>query len=119
MGNISGEKMKIQGDTIIFKSDDENYYKEKDGIKPNTVRFVYQKEEILLMVNFYNECKEEIKYIEIHNRTSPHLYFRRRIRDITWYGDRFVYIISWFHEEDGICKGYNAPIRKWEITDKS
>lgn len=103
--------MKIEGNTIIFKSDDDVYFKEEAGIKPNTVRFVWEKHEIPEMVNFFKEIESEVKYIEIHNRRSPYLFFKRQIRDITYFEDRLVWIISWFHEENGEQHGYNAPIR--------
>ena len=103
--------MNIDGNIVSFKSDDDIYFKEEAGIKPNTVRFVWEKAEIPLMVNFYKELQEEVKYIEIHNRRSPHLFFKRQIRDIVWFEDRLVWIFSWFHEEDGVQEGYNAPIR--------
>lgn len=102
--------MEINDNTIIFESDDETYFKEKAGIKPNIVRFAYLPKEIEGLAGFYNEIKDEVKYIEIHNRISPHLFFKREIRDITWFGDRLVWIISWFHEVDGVQTGYNAPI---------
>ncbi len=103
--------MKIEGNKIIFKSDDEVYFKEEAGIKPNTVRFVWEPLELPQIVNFYKELEEEVKYIEIHNRRSPHLSFKRQIRDIYYFEDRLVWIISWFHEDkDGLQNGYNAPM---------
>lgn len=103
--------MEINGDTIIFKSDDDCYFKEEAGIKPNTVRFVWEKTEIPEMVTFYKELESEVKYIEIHNRRSSHLFFKRQVRDITYFEDRLVWIISWFHEDNGIQTGFNAPIQ--------
>lgn len=103
--------MKIDGNTIIFKSDDDVFFKEEAGIKPNTTRFVWEKHELPMIVNFYKEIQEEVKYIKIHNKRSPNLFFKRQIRDIYWYEDRLVWIISWFHEENGIQDGFNAPIR--------
>ena len=103
--------MKIEGNKIIFKSDDDVYFKEEAGIKPNTVRFVREPFELPEMVNFYKELEEEVKYIEIHNRKSPHLLFKRQIRDIYWMEDRLVWIFSWFHEDgNSIQDGYNAPM---------
>lgn len=102
--------MEINGNTIVFKSDDENYFKEEAGIKPNTVRFAYLPKELEGLADFHNTIKDELKYIEIHNRISPHLFFKRQIRDITWFGERLVWIFSWFHEVDGVQTGYNAPI---------
>lgn len=103
--------MEINGNTIIFKSDNETYFKEKVGIKPNTVRIIYILKELEGIVNFYGTLRDEVKYIEVHNSIYPHLFFKRQIRDITWFfDDRMVWIISWFHEVDGIQTGYNAPI---------
>lgn len=104
--------MIIRNNTIFFKADDDVYFKEEAGIKPNTVRFVYEPNELRDMANFYKEVEEEVKYIQIRNRRSPHLFFKRQIRDIHWFEDRLVWIISWLHEDkDGVQNGYNAPIQ--------
>lgn len=106
--------MKIDGNTITFKSIDDFYFKEKAGIKPNTVRFLEDWDEITEMENFEIDLENEVKYITIQNKISPHLNFKRQIRDISRIyttPQMWVWIISWFHEEDGSQSGYNAPIR--------
>jgi hypothetical protein len=106
--------MKIDGNKIIFKSIDDFYFKELAGIKPNTVRFVEDSDEMLAIADFAADLESETKYIEIHNKISPHLYFKRCIRDISEIyrlPTMRVWIFSWFHEENGITTGYNAPVK--------
>lgn len=103
--------MIIRNNTIFFKSDDDCYFKEEAGIKPNTVRFVWEPQELKDVANLYNESQKEVKYIQIQNRRTPHLFFKRQIRDIHWYSERVVFIFSWLHEDkDHKQEGYNAPI---------
>lgn len=97
VGDIGGEKMKVQGDTIIFKSDPVFYFKERDGIKPNTAREFINKDEEAEVLEFF-EKKKEIQYIQIHHSAYPLLCFKRRIRDISIiYLNNLsrLYIFSW------------------------
>ncbi len=108
--------MRIEGNTIVVKSDDNSYFKEEAGIKPNKVRFFHDFNERREIENFCKEMEEEVKYIEVHNSMSPYLFFRRQLRDISqvhdiWGGANLCYVFSWFHEEDGTQKGFNAPVR--------
>ncbi len=104
--------MRITHNTIFFKSGDDFYFKEKSGIKPNTVRTFNDMDELKQMIEFQKETEEEVKYIEIRNRLSPHLWFKRQIRDISVIPREWIWIISWFHEVAGIQDGYNAPLLK-------
>lgn len=107
--------MRIEGNTIVLKSSDEYYFKEEAGIKPNTVRIFQEQSEFKEVINFKQEIEEEIKNIEIQNVKSIRLSFKRQLRDISImelpYSDDYIFIFSWFHEEDGVQIGYNAPIR--------
>jgi hypothetical protein len=97
--------MIIRNNTIFFKSDDDFYFKEEIGIKPNTVRFFHDLNEIRDMVRFAIESLTEEKYIEISNVKNPMKSFRRTIRDITQFhvfGTRY-WIITWNPIHDVPC----------------
>jgi len=91
--------MRIEGSTIIFKSDEWFYLKEKHGVKPNTVR--------VLNVDEYNKImKTGLKKIRIVHKQNPEEYFEREITDISDIspivgacGGKFIFIFSWKHEE--------------------
>ena len=90
------------GDVIIFNSIDDFYFKEEAGIKPNTVRIPKDKHEYDLMMDFLESIKNNSRFIEIHNKISPHLYFKRMLRDVsmlkignvTFYNE-YIFIFSW------------------------
>jgi len=92
-------KVDEYGEMIIFNSTDEYYFKEESGIKPNTVRMAYNKEEKDILEDFYISIRNNCRYIEIHNKTSPHLFFQRMIRDISKmmipFTEDCIYIFSW------------------------
>ena len=75
--------------TIHFKSIPENYEKEKDGRKPNTLRTLESYTEHL----FSEETEPE--FIIIENSITGE-FFTREISDISFW-DKWV-IISWKHE---------------------
>ena len=107
--------MRIEGNMIVLNSDDDSYFKEEAGIKPNKVRFFHDFKERKEIESFCKELEEEVKYIEVHNSISPHLFFRRQLRDISgvhdmWGGANLCCVFSWFHEEDRTQEGFNAPI---------
>lgn len=108
---VEGEVMHIRGNTIYFKSDDEFYFKEEAGIKPNTVRTFTELDELKSMIDFEMDTENEVKYIQIQNSISPYLYFKRQIRDVSRMPGKWCWVISWFHEEDAIQTGFNATIK--------
>lgn len=82
--------MKQEDKTIEFKSNLENYPKEKNGLKPNTVRFTddWTKERWAK----YNKAI----FIKIVNKEYPEHHFTRSITDKTKYKN--IVIISWRKE---------------------
>ena len=101
--------MKIQNNTIIFKSMDEFYFKEESGKKPGTVRFFHDLSEIKDMIDFHAGFDEgELKFIEIHNKKSPNLSFKREIKDISQLPDMWAWIISWVHKQEHRDLGTDA-----------
>lgn len=106
--------MRIEGNTIFFKSIDDFYFKEKAGIKPNTVRFVDDSDEMKAVANFAADMESETLYIEVCNKLSPNLSFKRTLRDISEVyrtSQMRVWLFSWFHDENGVTTGYNAPVK--------
>ena len=89
--------MKIENNTIIFKSAPEYYQKEKSGLKCNTVRQITKPDEYKAFHDFYR-CFEAIsnKTIKIINSESGES-FLRRITDISIFKE--VYIFSWEHSK--------------------
>jgi|GEM_PF-4588602 len=85
--------MKVKDDLIMFKSDPEMFEKEKDGRKPNTIRWSYDADEIAQMTIFARDFKKDCqKYIQIENSVTGET-FVRRLSDISFYGG--VYVFSW------------------------
>ena len=94
------KKMKIERDTVIFKSAPEFFQKEQKGIKPNTVRILSQPEEEQL-----NKVKDQLKTIKIIS-TETGDSFERGITDISLAilsNDSFcehecrLFVFSWHH----------------------
>ena len=81
----------IDGDTVQFKSKDEHWQKEKDGIKPNTVRYID-------MMEWGVYSAHDIQYISIVHAESGHT-FHRKITDMTCatVGKQPIFIFSWDH----------------------
>ena len=86
--------MKIEGDTVLFKSAPEFFQKEQKGIKPNTVRILSQPEEEQLY-----KVKDQLKTIKtISTETGDN--FERGITDITpvvLSKECRVFAFSWHH----------------------
>lgn len=80
---------------ITFKSLPEYFYKERSGLKPNTVRIVDKDE------RFNKLFSGEVKVIKIVNSQNITQSFERFISDITFFdvNGTEVVIISW--EQDG------------------
>lgn len=90
--------MKIEGDRIIFKSSPNNYFKERDGQKCNTLRRFSGWEELRDFERFKDEVdfNEPNKTIRIYCDFEG--WFERTITDITPFEG--YYIISWKHKEE-------------------
>lgn len=97
--------MKIEGDTVIFKSDLVFYQKEQKGTKPNTVRILSQSEEDQLY-----KVKDQLKTIRIIS-TETDDSFERGITDISLaiLASEIcrVFVFSWHH-----FRFYNVLERK-------
>ena len=92
--------MEIEGNTIIFKSTPQNYYKEFHGFKPNTVRRFDDEIELAAFLYFKNRLTEcsKIKITTTFPIGDIAAQFERYITDITKFED--LYIISWKHEDE-------------------
>lgn len=73
--------------TISFKSTSMNFYKEKSGIKSNTVRFTDDWD-----LERWNKI-DEATHVQICNKDNPKDKFQRKIKDKTIHKN--VVIISW------------------------
>jgi hypothetical protein len=107
-------------EAISFKSVPENFVKERDGLKPNTVRVVATNDP-----RFEALDQRTAKVIEIIN-TDTGEFFQRMITDISFWDGRFI--ISWEHaqkekmeeigmDKDEIVKALVAIISKGENPD--
>lgn len=91
--------MKIEGNTIIFKTVNEIYWKEQKGQKPNTARFLDTIDEIEQVVGFQAAFLESGNArIRIVNADQPQYSFTRKLNDITQYPGKWLYIFSWADE---------------------
>ena len=73
-------------------SNNEVYWKEKTGLKPNTLRKVDKKDS-----RFQFLLKGEFKNIRITNNLTKE-FFERNIKDVTFYKDWVI--ISWNHKKE-------------------
>jgi len=85
---------------FTFKTTGEIYYKERIGLKPNTVRKIDLNDDrfldlISIAYKGFNDNKIEIKII--HAQTKD--YFIREIEDVTIWDN--LMIISWKHKLTG------------------
>jgi len=88
--------MKIEKNTIIFKSLPEFFHKEKNGLKCNTVRTIITVNEFKEFVSFKQEFdKIPNKQIQIINAVTQES-FTRRLTDISAFEGHFIF--SWEHE---------------------
>lgn len=91
--------IQIKGNTIIFKSVHENYYKERSGLKPNTIRRFDTSAELGLVELFYEEWwsnafPKKIQIIGLFRRDyQPVESFTRELTDITMFEG--FWIFSW------------------------
>jgi len=89
--------MKIENNTIIFKSTPEYYQKEKYGLKCNTVREILNPIEFKALVDFFQDFNiiPNKKITIINSETNDS--FVRRLTDISFY--KGLYIFSWEHSK--------------------
>lgn len=89
--------MKIEGNTIIFKSTPENFYKEKEGIKPCTLRRITLWSEMKYFEMFYNRVKNRL----VEDKTAKiiiscpekHDFFEAILTDISQFEG--LWLFSW------------------------
>jgi hypothetical protein len=93
---MGSDCMKIEGNTIIFKSAPEYYYKEFQGWKPNTIRRFSSIDELNKFNYFKNHLTNNSKIRIEHTGNEKELNFTRYITDITQFEGYFI--ISWRHE---------------------
>lgn len=89
--------MKIENNLIIFKSNPENFYKEREGLKSCTIRRISLWSEMKEFEEFYNHRTNGSLYItaqtiKIINSTT-HESFTRTISDISEFEG--LWVISW------------------------
>lgn len=80
----------------VFRSDENFFFKEKNGIKNNTVRFRENDKRFELLDKFH---KDEIKELDIKIvlATSKLIFARsfvRKVKDVSIYEN--LYIITWY-----------------------
>ena len=100
MGHINlcmcGATMKINSHKIEFKTNEDIYFREKAGLKPNTVRFMNEPSELKEMKEFHDNFEKTCcGRITIVNAQKPHMKFTRQISDITQFPGMPLFIISW------------------------
>ncbi len=80
---------------VIFKSNKENYKKEKKGLKVNTVRKVLQRDPRFgLLINMEKEIfRRQIQIFKGDTKES----FIRNVTDVTYWDNRWI--ISWNSQE--------------------
>lgn len=83
--------------TVRFKSVEPFFTKEKEGIKPNTVREIDMSDERFLKLATWSLCTMDNQfYIKITDAHDESRRFTRPINDISFYKN--LVIISWVHE---------------------
>ncbi len=88
--------MKIEGNTVIFRSTPSMYVKEESGVKPNTVRILDFCEVCTLL-----RTKGKIEYIRIEESGTERS-FTRELTDITDMGEilgKSIFVFSWRHDD--------------------
>ena len=88
--------MKIEGNTVIFKSIPEFFEKEREGIKPNTERIMPDDDFYVLLFH-----SPKITHIRIINSEMHDRYFNRELTDISLISELLgvnLVVLSWKHE---------------------
>ncbi len=87
--------MRIEGNTVIFRSMPSMYEKEESGVKPNTVRILDDDEALPIMT-----MGDNLTHIRIEMWKGKG--FTRELTDISVAGrllGKTIYIFSWRHVE--------------------
>ena len=91
--------MKIEGNTVTFKSKPDFFYREAEGEKPHTERLMTEVE----FEEFeQRDREEEITQIKIVHTQVPESYFTRTLTDVCVIGDLLglqLVVFSWEHGE--------------------
>ena len=80
---------------VQYKSTPENFSKEYNGLKPNTVRRYEPDDARIRTLKEYLPWEND-GYIMISLANEPRTFFIRRIVDVTFWED--LVIISWVHQ---------------------
>ena len=92
--------MNIDGDKVIFETDEGFYNPERTGLKPYTIRILDPVKHHILM-------GAGIKTIRIEHSTSEtFIYFERKIHSIYTLAEvlgKILVGIAWIHEEEKEC----------------
>lgn len=88
--------MKTKLETVCFKSVSPFFEKERNGLKPNTVRVIDLDDERFLTLEQWAFNNKPLGEIQIMNPNTG-AGFRRKVKDVSFW-NRFC-IISWEHEE--------------------
>ena len=79
---------------VSYKSEGKYYFKEKEGLKPNTVRLVdYSDERFKILITHAARTAPYTGYIKICLVGAEEEFFIREIEDISIYNE--LVIISW------------------------
>lgn len=93
--------MKIEGDTIIFKSEEHFFALEKSGKKPNTTRILSYKEYGFIEAN--KTQIKKIRILEVLIKNTEQQSFERELTDISYLGAFLGHILVaflWRHKEE-------------------
>ena len=88
--------MKIECDTIVFKSYPDRWQREKSGDKPNTVRWLTHEESDIV-----NDIDRITRIVLVNTLTNER--FTRIIHDRDFLGEvlgQWLWVFSWQHEEE-------------------
>lgn len=91
--------MKIEDNTIVFKSGKSFFEKERSGKKPNTIRIV-EYDEYKKIIKLYGA--DGLTKIRIELVEKPSECFERELTDISLVGifcGKVCFVFSWRHEE--------------------
>ena len=101
--------MKIEDDTVVFKSEPYYFKEERDGLKPNTVRLLPYDENLQpRLTGFIKkiriECtvESDMEDFELFQNFAP---FTRTLTSIEQIGELcgyYLFVFSWRHEEEEV-----------------
>ena len=93
--------MRIEDDTVVFKSVEGYFEKEKDGRKPNTVR-ILSEYEAGIIYNMWDAKRLSRIRIELRDQDKIDS-FERELTDVTWAGSflgYYIVVFSWRHKDE-------------------